>query len=462
MTQSFSDHGQALACSRRDRSRRVLFTSLVAMTCICLFFAFRAWQWEIYLRVFSLGSGAFACSLSLYLLKREFSTTLVAHVAMTGVMLAASVSFYSSGGMDGAGVGWVFILAAVSGLIGGRSVGLVWFTYAAMFIAAMAFYEYEFGPPQDLTPIELQFWQNRLQLLGQLILMAVITSAFLGHVADADQIADDHIEQLDSEVKERQAAQYQAHRANKAKSEFLASMSHELRTPLNSIIGFSGHLIRRRKDAPETRPEVLERRASALDSIHSNGQLLLVLINELLDLSKLESGALEMVRTRISLNELLDSCVRDTQGMAIEHKLSLRLQQTKQKISVHVDGGRIRQVVNNLISNGLKYTDQGEVIVYLCVEPEHVVIGVKDTGVGIEQDQLENLFDIYNNLSSRVKKPVQSTGLGLSLCAKLVELHGGVIDVKTEVGKGSDFRVCLPIEVMLNDSAGTESRLVKS
>jgi signal transduction histidine kinase len=461
MTESFSSHGQALTASRRDRSRRVLLTSLIAMACICLFFAVRAWQWDIYLRVFSLGSGVLTCLLGLYLLKREFSSTVVSHVAMSGVMLAVSVSFYSSGGMEGAGVGWVFILAAVSGLIGGRSVGLVWFIYAGILMAAMAFYEYEFGPPQDLTPVELQFWQNRLQLLGQLILMAVITLAFLGHVADADQIADDHIEQLDNEVKERQAAQHQAHRANKAKSEFLASMSHELRTPLNSIIGFSSHLIRHRKDAPDNRPEVLERRASALDSIHSNGQMLLVLINELLDLSKLESGALEMVRSRTCLNELLDSCVRDMQGMAIDHKLSLRHQPTKQKIVVSVDGGRIRQVVSNLISNGLKYTEKGEVIVYLAIETQHVVIGVKDTGVGIEDDQIKNLFDIYNNLGSRVKKPVQSTGLGLSLCAKLVELHGGTIEVNTELGKGSDFRVCLPIDVMLNDLEEKQSRLVK-
>ncbi len=94
------------------------------------------------------------------------------------------------------------------------------------------------------------------------------------------------------------------------------------------------------------------------------------------------------------------------------------------------------------------------------LDKQQVVIGVRDTGVGIDTESLENLFDVYSNLSSRVNKPVQSTGLGLSLCSKLVELHGGSIEVKTEIGKGSDFRVCLPRVLLLQDAADRVGRVV--
>lgn len=460
MSHLISKHEQALIRSREDRARRVLHTSLITMGCVCLFFAFRAWQSDILIRVFSLMTGAVSCFVALYLLKRAYSQVLVAHVAMAGVMVAVSFSFYTSGGLMGAGIGWVFILSAVSGLIGGRKVGLLWFTYSAVLLVGSVFYELRFGAPPDLTPGDSQFWQNRFQLLGQLMLMAVITVAFLRHSEDADKVAENHIHQLDKEVAEREIAQNEALQANHAKSEFLASMSHELRTPLNSIIGFSSHLIRHRDDSPDDRAEVMERRAAALDCIHNNGQMLLNLINELLDLSKLESGGLAMVKSRVSLNELLDSCVRDMQGMALEHQLHLDFQRWNESITVNVDGGRLRQVVTNLISNALKFTEQGDVSVYSAVDSENIIIGVKDTGVGIDADQLENLFDVYNNLSSRVQKPVQSTGLGLSLCSKLVELHGGKIEVDTEVGKGSDFRVLLPIDVALNHSPAQAEQLV--
>ncbi|MGH1373931.1 MAG: sensor histidine kinase [Cellvibrionaceae bacterium] len=462
MPESRTTHEQALILSREERSYRVLHTSLITMGCVCLFFAFRAWQSDILIRILSLLTGAGACFIALYLLKQQVSTKIVAHVAMTGVMVAASFSFYSSGGLMGSGVGWIFILAATSGLIGGRQVGMVWFIYAAVLLIGSAFYEYRFGAPLDLTPIELQFWQNRSLLFGQLILMAIITVAFLRHTAEADRIAEDHIHQLDREVAVREAAQQEALRANKAKSEFLASMSHELRTPLNSIIGFSSHLIRHSEDPPDDRPAVLERRAAALDCIHNNGQMLLHLINELLDLSKLESGALEMVRSRISLNDLLESCVKDMQGMALEHKLDLNFQSCEQSISINADGSRLRQVVSNLISNALKYTEKGGATVYCSITEEDIIFGVKDTGVGIDPDDLDNLFDVYNNLSRRVQKPVQSTGLGLSLCAKLVERHGGRIEVESEPSKGSDFKVIFPAETMLINPAGQRLGLEES
>lgn len=438
-----NSHYHAVEVARSESAYRVVRVSLIAMCCVCLFFAARAWQWDVYPRVVSLGIGSLACLLGYGLLQYGRSHQLVTHVAMLGVYIAAGCSLYSSGGLMGSGVGWLCLMPMIAGLMAGRNAGLLWFVCSGLTWGWMAWYESSYGAPLDLTPVDFQFWQNRLQLLGQLLLMAVIMVSFLHQVAASDDLTNRHIDELGREIKVRSAAQAEAFNANKAKSEFLASMSHELRTPLNSIIGFSHHLIRAAEKNHRERSPRAERESQALEAIHSNGHILLSLINELLDLSKLESGAMKLNWGRVHMGELVSSVVRDLQGMAIDEGVVLNAKPADD-IQVIGDALRVRQVLTNLISNGLKYTEQGSVTIEVFDSDDDVVLSVSDTGVGMDPEKIETLFDVYSNLSSRVSKPVQSTGLGLSLCHKLVELHGGHIEVITELGNGSEFRVHFP------------------
>ena len=228
--------------------------------------------------------------------------------------------------------------------------------------------------------------------------------------------------------------------ASRHKSEFLANMSHELRTPLNAIIGFS-QVLRQRMFG-----EINEKQAEYLDDIVASGNHLLSLINDVLDLSKVEAGQVELEVAAFSLREALERGVVMVRERAAQSGIRMSLELTPDVDLVRGDERRLRQVVFNLLSNAVKFTPEGgSVVVATERTGREVQVSVADTGPGIAPEDHERIFEEFQQTDVGVTQR-EGTGLGLALSRRLVELHGGRIWVESELGRGSRFVFTLPLE----------------
>jgi two-component system cell cycle sensor histidine kinase PleC len=250
--------------------------------------------------------------------------------------------------------------------------------------------------------------------------------------------------ELAERTRDAKKAQFEAESATMAKSDFLANMSHELRTPLNSIIGFSEVL------EDQLLGTLNESQRENVMYILKAGRHLLSLINDILDLSKVESGKMELDLESVSLRELLDASLVMQREKALRHGIKLDLQfEPDHSIMIEADERKLKQIVFNLLSNAVKFTpDNGSVQVTLkeINGAQDIEISIRDTGIGIRQEDLPKLFKEFSQLSSPYDKQFEGTGLGLALTKKLVDLHGGRIWAESEFGKGSLFAFAIPVK----------------
>lgn len=227
---------------------------------------------------------------------------------------------------------------------------------------------------------------------------------------------------------------------DKLKSIFLASMSHELRTPLNSIIGFTGILLMGMAG------ELNNEQRKQLEKVKSNASHLLSLINDTLDISKIEAGKVEVYIEEINLKDIIKGVVNNIAPMVKETNLEIKYS-VPNNIIIESDERRLRQVLMNLVSNAVKYTDKGNIIIQASLLKEQKVkVKVADTGIGMPKKSLDKLFQPFQQISTSLTKKRGGTGLGLYLCKKLITLLGGSIMVKSEYRKGSEFSFVLPLK----------------
>ena len=246
---------------------------------------------------------------------------------------------------------------------------------------------------------------------------------------------------LEEKEEALQEAKEAADAANRAKSEFLANMSHEIRTPMNSILGFT-EMLKRAATTAEADPT--HRRH--LNIIHSSGRHLLELVNDILDLSKVESGRLELERTRFAAHAVIAEVVQAMGVKAQEKGITLELGFLQAlPASIDNDASRLRQIVTNLVGNAIKFTQQGGVHVSLGLKKvsggARYVIEVRDSGIGIPPDKLDSVFEPFVQAESSTTRRFGGTGLGLTISRRLARAMGGDITVSSELGQGSTFRV---------------------
>jgi signal transduction histidine kinase len=240
---------------------------------------------------------------------------------------------------------------------------------------------------------------------------------------------------------ELQRLNEQLQQASKAKSNFLANMSHELRTPMNAILGFVEMVL------DEIYGEVPQQLREPLTDIQTNGKHLLRLINDVLDLSKIEAGRMELVVAEYSVQDVVETVRTSLQSLAREKGLEFVAAADDDIPLALGDPKRITQCLMNLVGNALKFTRHGRVAVRVEQQVENLLYRVSDTGIGIPKEELENIFAEFQQVDTAITREFSGTGLGLNITKKFVEMHGGRIWVESELGKGSTFSFAIPLRL---------------
>ncbi len=282
------------------------------------------------------------------------------------------------------------------------------------------------------------------ELVGGLVVLSKKAGTFpergvnLLHTFAAQSILAIRNARLFEEIEEKGR---QLARADKHKSEFLANMSHELRTPLNAILGYTELIL------DEIYGTVPDKIVEVLTRLEKNGRHLLSLINDVLDLSKIEAGRFTLTLGDYSLTELIESVHSSLESLAAEKNLALKLNLPEKLPIGKGDDQRLTQVLLNLVGNAIKFTEEGEICIEALAEDECFIVSVVDTGPGISEENLHTVFREFHQVDGSSTKQKGGTGLGLAISKKIVEMHGGRIWVSSSVGAGSTFTFSIPVRV---------------
>ncbi len=293
---------------------------------------------------------------------------------------------------------------------------------------------------------------RELSIGGRVLLGAISNNkkteeaiVFMQDVTEIKHIAQQMVQKNMELIQTKSELEIQTRRAveaNRHKTEFLTSMSHELRTPLNSVIGFSEIL------QDELFGPLNEKQAEYVTDILESGRHLLSLINDILDLTKIEAGKMELYPAEIFLPELVQSTTALMSETAARHRIELVIDMDDTVQLLTGDERKIKQVLFNLVSNAIKFTpDGGTITIHVTQDERGTTISVKDTGIGIAEEHQDSIFTEFKQVDSSLTRHFDGVGLGLAIVKRFVELHGGTIQVESKVGEGSRFFFFIPLEI---------------
>ncbi|MDK2830508.1 MAG: hypothetical protein PWQ75_260 [Methanolobus sp.] len=290
---------------------------------------------------------------------------------------------------------------------------------------------------------ENKSWRNETRMIradGSILHLDVSGSLIEAQGNIIQAVGRDITERIKAEEEKMQAT-IEAETASRSKSDFLATMSHELRTPLNSIIGFSDIILDGMAGNLEDKQE------HYLQHISQSGRHLLNLINDILDISKIEAGKMELYPEIVDIRTSVSEIVTMTESLASRKNITVDIDMPDDMPLISADKSKIKQIMYNILGNAIKFTDNGgNVHIKLSSDDENVTMSITDTGIGISPEDQNKLFKPFSQIDTSISRSFEGTGLGLALVKELIELHGGRIWVESEAGKGSTFSFKLPIK----------------
>ena len=426
-----------------NRQIRQLYIPLCVLILLGSAFLYRALEWHIPLRVMGLSTLLVCCTLCFILNPWRRHCEAWGHLMLFGVLVAMIMALVTGAGLDGPAWPWVLLLPLIAGFTTGIRATYIWSGACLVLVVSLFVLQGSGVSFPDLTPVMYKASQRNLQFFGQLCVVAVLVVAFLSAVRDAEQRYLQVQADNQREIRIRREAEQAALQANQTKSRFVANMSHELRTPLNGIIGLT-ELLYQQEQSAITRAQ--------LEQILSSSNWLLRIINNILDFAKLENNSLELEHKSFSLDRTLQQLASIFYPMAAQKQIGFNLiWETPLPTHAYGDAMRLSQVLINLLSNALKFTESGHIHCHVAVVGSSATayrlqFRVQDTGIGMSQDTVENIFLPFVQADASITRRYGGTGLGLTIAKQLVDLMQGQIQVESEIGQGSCFTFTLALQ----------------
>lgn len=432
---------QALLYFIQSRKASVMTNAIRVLLVVCSLFFVKALISGATLRIVGLSFAMLCCGLAWMYSQRNASRVAIT-LTFSAIWVSIVIAVLTTGGSEAATLSWFPVSICLAGLLGGSRFCLKWVLVSAMSVMAIWLCHLYWPAIEQLVVSENKVLQLRLHVAAQMLVMTtvVLTYADINNKYELKIAAQ--TQKLADEVARRKSAEIAALSSNDAKNQFLANMSHEIRTPLNSIIGFSKRLMVR-NNFSDTKD------LDAIKSVYRNGIGLLTLFDELLDYANLDAHHLHYSAMAFSVNTLVDDCVEIVEPIAREYGLEV-IKSSADNILIAGDRSRISQIIRSLLFFSVRQTIDGVVEIQVCHGSRNNVPGVSltvtDTSQGISDDQLANIFESHYQFVLNSNKELPISALSMVLSAKLVKMHGGNIEVKSELGRGSRIMLWLPCE----------------
>jgi signal transduction histidine kinase len=441
-----------------DITRKTVLVNIVCVTGIVFLFPMGLVAYHENNYYLCLADWMVACFLAAKILYLRISGKLEHVIVINiGVMMVFFFYLLSSGGVNNSAFVWYYVFPLFSLFLLGPTKG-IWANFM-FFIPSVCFLIFE---PRILfftvypTDLKLRFISSYIVVFFYAFIFEYMRKTSYQRMNQRNIELEKVVFELTETKDKLVSSKLSAENANRAKSDFLANMSHELRTPLNHIIGFTELLLSR------SFGELTSEQEDFLKDVHSSSRHLLSLINDVLDLSKVEAGKMEIELSEVRIRELLENSLMMIKEKALKHQLRLGIELDELPEMVLADERKLKQVIYNLLSNAVKFTPAGgEVRLGATIQDAEQLRGcpirtdghnqflsvwVADTGIGIEPQDLERVFNPFEQIESSLSRKYQGTGLGLALTRKMVALHSGAIWVESAgSGQGSSFRLSIPL-----------------